>query len=83
MIGDLVDLARDGEPAADELEELRLDDVVTDAVARAQLHAPGMRFLVSTEPTDGPRLARPRSTAPSPTCSTTRSSGAPPTARSR
>ncbi len=52
LIGDLVDLARDREPAADEFEELRLDDVVSDAVARAQLHAPGMRFLVSTEPTE-------------------------------
>jgi two-component system sensor histidine kinase MprB len=52
LIGDLVDLARDREPAAEELEELRLDDVVIDAVARAQIHAPGMRFVVSTEPTE-------------------------------
>ena len=52
LIGDLVDLARDREPAADELEELRLDDIVIDAVARAQLHAPAIRFVVSTEPTE-------------------------------
>ncbi len=51
LIGDLVDLARDGQPEAEDLEDLRLDDVVLDAVARARIHAPAMRFLVSTEPT--------------------------------
>jgi two-component system, OmpR family, sensor histidine kinase MprB len=51
LIGDLVDLARDGRPDDGELEDLRLDDIVVDAVARAQTHAPEMRFLVSTEPT--------------------------------
>jgi len=51
LIGDLVDLARDGRPGDEELEDLRLDDIVVDAIARARTHAPAMRFVVNTEPT--------------------------------
>jgi two-component system sensor histidine kinase MprB len=43
LIGDLVDLARDAEPAAAE-DDVRLDDLVARAVERAQSFAPGLTF---------------------------------------
>jgi two-component system sensor histidine kinase MprB len=50
LVGDLVDLARPGEPAAEPPEELRLDELVREAVARARRHAPTARLQVSSEP---------------------------------
>ena len=43
LVGDVVEMARDGEPRHD-LEEVRLDEVVADAVARARLHSPQVSF---------------------------------------
>jgi two-component system sensor histidine kinase MprB len=50
LVGDLVDLARPGEPAAEPPEELRLDELVRESVARARRHAPGARFETTLEP---------------------------------
>jgi two-component system, OmpR family, sensor histidine kinase MprB len=50
LVGDLVDLARPGERAAEPHEELRLDKVVADAVERARRNAPATRFTVTAEP---------------------------------
>jgi two-component system, OmpR family, sensor histidine kinase MprB len=50
LVGDLVDLARPGERAVEPPEELRLDELVEDAVARARRHAPGTRFALAAEP---------------------------------
>jgi two-component system sensor histidine kinase MprB len=50
LVGDLVDLARPGEAPGDAPEELRLDELVADAVARARRHAPDARFEVRAEP---------------------------------
>jgi two-component system sensor histidine kinase MprB len=50
LVGDLVDLARPGERPTEQPEELRLDDVVADAVERARRHAPHARFAVVAEP---------------------------------
>ena len=49
LIGDLVDLARDAEPASTEAN-VQLDDLVARAVERAQSFAPGLRFAVALEP---------------------------------
>jgi two-component system sensor histidine kinase MprB len=43
LVADVVEMARDGEPRHD-LEEVRLDEVVADAVARARLHSPQISF---------------------------------------
>ena len=43
LVADVVEMARDGEPRHD-LEEVRLDEVVADAVARARLHSPQVSF---------------------------------------
>ncbi|HWH96462.1 MAG TPA: HAMP domain-containing sensor histidine kinase [Baekduia sp.] len=51
LVGDLVDLARPGEREIDPPEELRLDQLVDEAVQRARRHAPGTRFEVQTEQT--------------------------------
>jgi len=50
LVGDLVDLARPGERAVEPPEELRLDEVVEDAVARARRHAPATQFVLTAEP---------------------------------
>jgi two-component system, OmpR family, sensor histidine kinase MprB len=50
LVGDLVDLARPGERAVEPLEELRLDELVDDAVQRARRHAPDTRFTIDAEP---------------------------------
>ena len=61
LVADVVELARGNEPAA-ELDELRLDLLVEEAVERARRHAPDVRFETRLEPSvvrgDGPRLAR-------------------------
>ncbi len=45
LVGDLVDLARPAEAGAgDEVEEVRLDLLVAEAVERARTHAPGTTF---------------------------------------
>jgi two-component system sensor histidine kinase MprB len=50
LVGDLVDLARPGERETGPPEELRLDDLVGAAVARARRHAPAMDFALVAEP---------------------------------
>ena len=51
LVGDLVDLAREEEPAASEAEDVRLDELVSGAVERARRHAPDVRFELDAEPT--------------------------------
>jgi two-component system sensor histidine kinase MprB len=50
LVGDLVDLARPGERAVEPPEDLRLDELVEDAVQRARRHAPATTFAVVAEP---------------------------------
>ena len=50
LVGDLVDLARPGERAHEPPEDLRLDELVEDAVARARRHAPATEFALTAEP---------------------------------
>jgi two-component system sensor histidine kinase MprB len=50
LVADLIDLARD-EEAALPVEELRLDELVEDAVAGVRARYPGVRFAVTAEPT--------------------------------
>jgi two-component system sensor histidine kinase MprB len=50
LVGDLVDLARPGEQPVEPPEELRLDEVVEDAVQRARRHAPETAFALVSEP---------------------------------
>ena len=61
LVADLIELARGDEPQR-EREDVRLDELVSEAVARAQRHAPGVRFESVLEPAvvDGTRerLAR-------------------------
>jgi two-component system sensor histidine kinase MprB len=62
LVGDLVDLARPRGPAdaeCEELEDVRLDLVVADAVAGARAHATGHEFTVDAEPCEV-RGSRPR-----------------------
>jgi len=47
LLGDLIDLARDGRPAADEVEDVRLDELVRESAARIN----GGRVRVDAEPT--------------------------------
>ena len=47
LVGDLIDLARDGRPAADEVEDVRLDELVRESAARVN----GGRVRVDAEPT--------------------------------
>jgi two-component system sensor histidine kinase MprB len=49
LVGDLVDLARPGERAAEPPEDLRLDALVAEAVERARRHAPATTFELTTE----------------------------------
>jgi two-component system, OmpR family, sensor histidine kinase MprB len=50
LVGDVVELARDGETQAD-VEEVRLDVLVEQALQRARRHAPAVRFEAELEPT--------------------------------
>jgi two-component system, OmpR family, sensor histidine kinase MprB len=50
LVGDLVDLARPGERAVEPPEDLRLDELVEDAVQRARKHAPATEFHVAAAP---------------------------------
>jgi two-component system, OmpR family, sensor histidine kinase MprB len=49
LVANLVDLARDEQPEAVR-EDIRLDELVADAVASARRHAPDRRFLTRLEP---------------------------------
>jgi two-component system, OmpR family, sensor histidine kinase MprB len=49
LVSDLVDLAREEEPAS-EREVLRFDELVAAAVERAARHAPGVRFATELAP---------------------------------
>lgn len=61
IVNDLVELAR-GEEQAPELTDVRLDEVVADAVDRAERRWEGLRFATRLEPSvvrgDGARIAR-------------------------
>jgi two-component system, OmpR family, sensor histidine kinase MprB len=48
LVGDLIELARDGE-APRGAEDVRLDDLVAEAVVRARRHAPNVQFTLRTE----------------------------------
>jgi two-component system sensor histidine kinase MprB len=50
LVGDLIELARDDE-RREAPEEIRLDTLVAEAIARAKLHAPDARFDVALEAT--------------------------------
>ena len=62
LVTDVVDLARDGERGY-EVEDVRLDLLVSDAVERAHLHAPRVEFeteLSESHRPRGPRAGLPR-----------------------
>jgi two-component system sensor histidine kinase MprB len=50
LVGDLVELARDGEAPADPPEPVRLDELVACAVERARRHSPAVEFAAALEP---------------------------------
>ena len=50
LVGDLVELARDEEPDAPAVEDVRLDRLVAAAVERARRHSPHVVFQTSLEP---------------------------------
>ena len=50
LVGDLVELGRNGQPE-DAVEDVRLDVLVADSVARVRRRAPARAFDVSLEPT--------------------------------
>ena len=50
LVGDLVDAARDGPVPEEEIEDLRLDEVVREAVAVARRHAPDRIIDVDAGP---------------------------------
>ena len=50
LVGDLVELARDGEPSGEPHEPLRFDELVACAVERARRHAPAVVFEADLEP---------------------------------
>ena len=52
LVSDLVDTARDGPLPDEELEDLRLDLVVADAVEHARRFAPGREIVLDAEPCD-------------------------------
>jgi two-component system sensor histidine kinase MprB len=56
LVADLIELARGDEPSRDR-EDIRLDDLVREAVTRARRHAPSIDFRVTLEPAvlDGTR----------------------------
>ncbi len=49
LVSDLVDLAREDEPVAEQ-EAIAFDELVAAAVARARRHAPGVTFVERLEP---------------------------------
>lgn len=49
LMGDLIELARGDQPSP-ELEDVRLDALVAEAVERARRHAPGVTFQLELEP---------------------------------
>jgi two-component system, OmpR family, sensor histidine kinase MprB len=49
LVGDLIALARDGE-APPATEDVRLDELVAEAVVRARRHAPAVTFTLRAEP---------------------------------
>jgi two-component system sensor histidine kinase MprB len=49
LVGDLIALARDGE-AQPATEDVRLDELVAEAVVRARRHAPAVDFTLRSEP---------------------------------
>ncbi len=49
LVGDVVELARGAEPRTTQ-EDVRLDLLTRQALERAQLHAPGLRFTGNLEP---------------------------------
>jgi len=51
LVGDLVELARDGEQPEAEMQDVLLDDLVADAVERARRRAPTADFRTELEPT--------------------------------
>ncbi|MDQ3742174.1 MAG: HAMP domain-containing histidine kinase, partial [Actinomycetota bacterium] len=61
LINDVIEVARGDEPLAAS-DDVRLDEVVAEAVARARRHAPGVRFSLSSSPFvvrgDAERLGR-------------------------
>jgi len=48
LVADVVEMARDGQPRH-EVEDVRLDELVADAVARARLHSPQVSFQEQLE----------------------------------
>ena len=50
LVGDVVELARGAEPEA-LVEDVRLDRLVADAIERARVHAPSIRFAAKLEET--------------------------------
>jgi two-component system sensor histidine kinase MprB len=50
LVGDLIELARGDEPAG-EAEDVRLDQLLEEAVARARRHHPGTTYRLDAEPT--------------------------------
>jgi two-component system, OmpR family, sensor histidine kinase MprB len=50
LVGDLIELARDGEPNGEPHEPVRLDELVGAAIERAQRHAPAVVFAAELEP---------------------------------
>ena len=50
LVGDLMELARDGEPSEEPLEPLALDELVVAAVERARRHAPDVVFEADVGP---------------------------------
>jgi two-component system sensor histidine kinase MprB len=51
LVADLVELARDGGRAEEELEDVRLDELVADALERARRRFPAADFRSELEPT--------------------------------
>jgi two-component system sensor histidine kinase MprB len=50
LVGDLVELARDAEPAGEPPEPVRLDELIEAALERARRHAPDVVFAAELEP---------------------------------
>jgi two-component system sensor histidine kinase MprB len=50
LITDVIELARGDRPLGDEVEDVRLDEIVAEAVERARRDAPQVRFEVSSAP---------------------------------
>jgi two-component system, OmpR family, sensor histidine kinase MprB len=53
LVGDLIELARDGELNGEPHDALRLDELVAGAAERAQRNAPGIAFETELEPCVG------------------------------